>query len=111
MFSSFAGAIGGAAVAAQFKQATGLDLQQDVFSWIGDTGVFVRGADMATLDGALVISSTDDARAESAFNKFVGLAGQADGRGATPVEGRRRRRRVRDRLNRGRPEAGRARAR
>ncbi len=96
LFSTFAGAIGGAAVAAQFKQATGLDLQQDVFSWIGDAGVFVRGADMATLDGALVISSTDDARAEAAFTKFVGLAGQADRRRACAGEGRRRRRRLRD---------------
>ena len=44
LFDSFAGAIGGAAIAAQVKQATGLDLQQDVFSWIGDVGA-VRARD------------------------------------------------------------------
>ena len=41
----FAGALGGAAIAAQVQQATGLNLEQDVFSWIGDVGVFVRGDD------------------------------------------------------------------
>ena len=86
MFSAFAGAIGGAAVASQLKQATGLDLQQDVFSWIGDAGVFVRGADMATLDGALVISSTDDARAEAAFTKIVGLIGRQTGGAPAPAD-------------------------
>ena len=48
LFSSFAGAIGGAALNEQVKQSTGLDLEHDVFSWLGDVGVFVRGADMAS---------------------------------------------------------------
>ncbi len=89
LFSSFAGAIGGAAIAGQVKQATGLDLQQDVFSWIGDAGVFVRGTDMESLDGALVIGSTDDARAEAAFGKIVGLIGKQTGVAPEParVEG------------------------
>jgi hypothetical protein len=86
LFSSFAGAIGGAAVAAQVEQATGLDLQQDVFSWIGDVGVFVRGADMASLDGALVIGSTDDARAEAAFGKIVALIGEQTGARPEPLQ-------------------------
>jgi hypothetical protein len=76
VFSSFAGAIGGAAVAAQVKQATGLDLEQDVFSWVGDTGVFVRGASEPALDGALVIESTDDGKASAAFGKIIGLIGK-----------------------------------
>ena len=84
--SRFAGAIGSAAVAAQVKEATGLDLQADVFSWIGDVGVFVRGSDMATLDGALVIASTDDARAEAAFGKIVGLIGKQSGAPPRPVQ-------------------------
>jgi hypothetical protein len=89
LFSTFAGPIGGAAIAGQVKQATGLDLQRDVFSWIGDAGVFVRGADIATLDGALVIGSTDDARAEAAFGKIVGLIGKETGAAPQPeqVEG------------------------
>jgi hypothetical protein len=85
LFSSFAGALGGAAVAAQVKQATGLDLQQDVFSWIGDVGLFVRGTEVATLDGALVIGSTDDERAKAAFAKIVGLIGTQTGVAPDPV--------------------------
>ena len=79
LFSSVAGALGGAAVAAEVKQATGLDLQADVFDWIGDVGVFVRGAREADLNGALVIEATDDAKAETAFGKLVGLIGDQTG--------------------------------
>jgi hypothetical protein len=85
LFNAFAGAIGGAAVAAQLKQQTGLDLQQDVFSWIGDVGVFVRGESEAQLDGALVIRSTDDGRASAAFGKIVGLIGKEEGVKPDPV--------------------------
>jgi hypothetical protein len=86
LVSSFAGSIGAVAVAAQVKQATGLDVQQDLFSWIGDVGVFVRGTDMTTLDGALVIGSTDDARAEAAFAKIVGLVGKESGVAPKPTQ-------------------------
>jgi hypothetical protein len=86
LFGAFAGAFGGAAVAAQVKQATGLDLQEDVFSWIGDVGLFVRGTDMASLDGALVISATDEDRAEAAFGKIVGLIGKESGTPPRPVK-------------------------
>ena len=86
LMSSFAGAIGGAAVAAQVKQATGLDLQQDVFSWIGDVGAFVRGSDMASLDGALVIGSTDDDRASAAFGKIIALIGRQTGVQPEPLQ-------------------------
>jgi Protein of unknown function (DUF3352) len=86
LLTNFAGALGGVAIAAQVKQATGLDLQQDLFSWIGDVGLFVRGADMASLDGALVIGSRDDARAEAAFGKLVGLIGKQTGAPPVPVD-------------------------
>jgi len=86
LFNAFAGAFGGAAVATQVKQATGLDLEQDVFSWIGDVGVFVRGTDMASLDGALVISATDEDRAATAFGKIVGLIGKESGTPPRPVK-------------------------
>jgi Protein of unknown function (DUF3352) len=86
LFNAFAGAFGGAAVAAQVEQATGLDLQEDVFSWIGDVGVFVRGTDMASLDGALVISATDEDRAAAAFGKIVGLIGKESGTPPRPVK-------------------------
>jgi Protein of unknown function (DUF3352) len=86
LVSSFAGALGGVAIAGQVKQATGLDLEQDIFSWVGDVGVFVRGADMKTLDGALVIDATDDDRAADAFGKIIGLVAKESGGTPEPVE-------------------------
>ena len=85
MLSQFAGALGGAAIAGQVKQATGLDLAQDVFSWVGDVGGFVRGATEAELDGALVIEATDDAKAETAFAKLIGLVGKEAGVPPEPI--------------------------
>ena len=86
LFSAFAGALGGAALTAQLKQETGLDLEQDVFSWIGDVGVFVRGASEPELDGALVIQSTDDAKASAAFGKIVALIGKEEGTRPEPKQ-------------------------
>jgi hypothetical protein len=76
MFEELAGALGGAAIAAQFREQTGLDLEQDVFSWIGDVAVFVRGTSMEALEGALVIESTDDARATKTFGAVAALLAQ-----------------------------------
>ena len=86
LFDQFAGALGGAAIAAQVQQATGLNLEQDVFSWIGDIGVYARGTTEADLNGALVIESTDDAKAGAAFAKIVGLIGKETGTPAEPVK-------------------------
>lgn len=86
LFNAFAGPLGGAAAAAQVKQATGLDLQQDIFSWIGDVGLFVRGTDMASLDGAVVIEATDDDKASAAFGKLVALIGKESGVAPQPVK-------------------------
>jgi Protein of unknown function (DUF3352) len=86
LFSAFAGPLGGAAAAVEIKKATGLDLQQDIFSWIGDVGLFVRGTDMASLDGALVIDATDDAKASAAFGKLVALIGRESGKAPEPVK-------------------------
>jgi hypothetical protein len=85
LFSAFAGAIGRAAVAAEVRRSTGLDLQSDVFDWIGDVGAFARGTGAAGVDGALVIRSTDDAKAATAFNKIVGLVGKHSGTPPTPI--------------------------
>lgn len=86
LFDSFAGALGGAAIAGQVQQATGLNLEQDVFSWIGDAGVFVRGESEADIDGAIVIESTDDAKAEAAFGKLIGLIGKQAGAQPKPIK-------------------------
>jgi hypothetical protein len=76
VYDAFAGALGGAAISGRLEQETGLDLQQDVFGWIGDVALFVRGADTAAIDGAVVIQATDPARARSAVTRMIGVATQ-----------------------------------
>ena len=86
LVNSFGGLIGGAALNEQVKRSTGLDLEADVYSWLGDVGGFVRGTSEAELGGALVLESTDDDRAATAFGKFVGLIGQQAGVAPKPVK-------------------------
>lgn len=68
------GAFGGAAIREQARRETGLDLDQDVFGWIGDVAFFVRGDRVEALDGGAVIEVTDEGRAATAFGKLVGAA-------------------------------------
>ena len=84
--NSFGGLIGGAALNEQVRRSTGLDLEADVYSWLGDVGGFVRGTSEAELGGALVLESTDDDRAATAFGKFVGIIGQQSGVSPEPVK-------------------------
>ncbi len=76
LYDAFAGALGGAALSGQIKQQTGLDLKEDVLSWIGDTAVYARGVDLAAIDGAVVIQATDAAKAKAAVTKIVGVISQ-----------------------------------
>jgi hypothetical protein len=69
----FAGAAGGRdVVARQFEAATGLDLEQDVLSWMGDWSVFVRGTSVSELDGAMTIETSD----EAASGRFIDAVGR-----------------------------------
>ena len=52
----------------QFEQQTGIDLREDVLSWMGDAGVFVPGTTLSDIGGALVVESKDAAKSEA----FVG---------------------------------------
>jgi hypothetical protein len=64
----------------QLKNQLGIDIDQDVLSWVGDVAVFVRGETLQTIDGGLVIEVTDKSKAAQGFGKLVGLvqtAGQA----------------------------------
>ena len=64
----FAGAAGGTELLEQqFRSETGLDLQEDVISWMGDWGLFVRGTSVDELNGALTIETTD----EDASGRFI----------------------------------------
>ena len=79
-----AGALGGAALSSELRSQLGLDLERDVFSWMGDAALFVRGNTASTVDGGLVIQATDQDRAASGFGKIVGVL-NARRIGATPV--------------------------
>lgn len=81
----FAGAFGGAALSQQLRQETGLDLEQDILSWIGDAAFFVRGSTPDTVDGGAVIAVTDEERAATAFGKIVGALSSRGGLEAKPV--------------------------
>jgi Protein of unknown function (DUF3352) len=51
----------------QFRSSTGLDLEEDVISWMGDWSVFVRGTSVDSLNGAIVIETSD----EEASGRFI----------------------------------------
>jgi Protein of unknown function (DUF3352) len=75
-------------ILARLKAATGLDVQNDILSWIGDSGAFIEGTSAADLGGAVIINSTDPAKSQAAIGKISGLLA-ALGRTATkiPVQG------------------------
>jgi uncharacterized protein DUF3352 len=55
---------------AQLQQATGLNVQRDLFSWMGDAGAFVSGSSLSNLGAAIVIHSTDPAASKRAVAKI-----------------------------------------
>jgi hypothetical protein len=69
------GALGGREVIQQqLERSTGLDLERDVISWMGDWGAFVRGTSVAELDGALVIETDDEAASSRFIDAIARLA-------------------------------------
>ena len=54
---------------AEFKKATGLDLETD-FNWLGSVGGFVEGTSIFGLGGGVVIESTDDDAASATIDKL-----------------------------------------
>jgi len=58
----------------QLRAATGLDLQRDLFDWMGDFALFVRGTTESSLGGALVIESKDSAASARALRRLGSLA-------------------------------------
>jgi hypothetical protein len=85
VFSRAAGLFGGAAAASRLQQEYGIDLERDVFSWMGDLAIYVRGTTPRTVDGGLVAQVTDEARAAQAFGKFAGLARTGGGLDTRPI--------------------------
>jgi hypothetical protein len=85
VFNQFAGAFGGAAVTAQLQSQYGINLERDVFSWIGDIAVFARNTTRADVDGALVIEARNPGNMKNAFGKLVGLMQSQGGQKVSPV--------------------------
>ncbi|MDQ3913856.1 MAG: DUF3352 domain-containing protein [Actinomycetota bacterium] len=58
---------------ALFYAETGLRLEQDVLSWMGDAGLFVQGANLQDIGGGLVVESTDPTKTTALVEKLEQL--------------------------------------
>jgi hypothetical protein len=63
----------------QLETATGLNVKNDLLSWMGDAAFFVEGDSVPELGGALVIESTDPAKTRTAITKIKRLFGTFGG--------------------------------
>jgi hypothetical protein len=77
----------------QLKAATGLDVHEDLLSWMGDAGAFVRGTSLTDLGAAVVIKSNNPAKSQAAIGKIDDLltrigrnAAKLDVPGGTGIE-------------------------
>jgi hypothetical protein len=76
-------AVGVEAMLGQLRAATGLDLREDLLSWMGDAGLF------ATRDGgALVVEAKDAARMRAAVGRLRPLARMLGGGTTRPLDAR-----------------------
>jgi hypothetical protein len=76
------GALGGTdieSVLGQLERQFDIDLRDDVISWMGDGGVFVRGESLGDIGGALVVQSKDADKTEAFIGKLRRLASQIPG--------------------------------
>jgi hypothetical protein len=48
-----------------------IDLQRDLLSWMGATGVYVAGANLLNLQAAVIVESKDPARSRAAVDKLA----------------------------------------
>ena len=55
---------------AQFEAQTGLDLREDLFSWMGDAGLFVSGTDPLSVGGGIVIESSDPTTSSATIDQL-----------------------------------------
>lgn len=86
-----AGNAGGQDVDALLQQVqamTGIDLEQDLLSWMGDGALFVRGTGIADIGGALVVQTSDPQATNGAITKIAELVRQqAQGVRLSPLRG------------------------
>lgn len=78
LIGAFAGVLGGEEqLNQQLQAATGLDLDRDILSWIGDVAIFVNGDSKESIGGGLLIESTDPATSKQALTKLSALAARS----------------------------------
>jgi hypothetical protein len=70
---------------AQLAAETGLTLEEDILSWMGDAGLFVEGTGIFALQGAIVIESTNPERSGATIETLGNLA-ETQGAPVAPVE-------------------------
>ena len=63
-------------IAQQFEAQTGLNLQDDIFGWMGDLGLFVEGTSVAEIGGGVVIETTDPETSGATVQRIGELLGQ-----------------------------------
>jgi hypothetical protein len=68
-------ALGGRDVVERWiRSETGLDLQEDITSWMGEWSVFVRGESVDDINGAMVVQSDDEEASERFLDRIAVLA-------------------------------------
>ena len=72
------------ALMSRFEAKSGINLQRDFLSWMGDGALFVQGTGLADIGGALTIKSTDPAKSHRAV-AILGRALQKAGLTAQPA--------------------------
>jgi Protein of unknown function (DUF3352) len=60
----------------QFEAQTGLNLEDDIFGWMGDLGIFVEGTTIFEVAGGVVIETTDPATSSATVETVGELLGQ-----------------------------------
>ena len=70
----------------QLEQQAGIDVQKDLLSWMGQTGLFARGTSLTDIGGALVVESKDPAATKAALAKARTIVADA-GLPAEPLSG------------------------
>jgi hypothetical protein len=65
----------------QFRASTGLDLERDVLSWMGDWRLFVRGESLSELNGALMVETSDEAASGRVIDAVARLLRENAGQG------------------------------
>ena len=72
LMTEVAGPLGGAVVAGQLEEELGIDLDRDLYDWIGDVALFVHGDSVPELGGGMLIDVKDADAARRAIPRLVG---------------------------------------